>query len=78
MPCVGIKLLSMLIGCIQSTVNGSMICDYSRASYINTIMVRQLYTKILGYTYAGMVQVSQTNARPLGYTCMAKISLNEL
>ena len=33
---------------------------------------------ILGYTYAGMVQVSQTNARPLGYTGMAKISLNEL
>ena len=77
MPCVGIKLLSMLIGCIQSTVNGSMICYYSRASYINT-MVRELYTKILGYTYAGMVQVSQTNARPLGYTGMAKISLHEL
>ena len=77
MPCVGIKLLSMLIGC---TVNcqWKYVCDYSRASYINTIMVRQLYTKILGYTYAGMVQVSQTNARPLGYTGMAKISLNEL
>ena len=29
----------ILIGC---TVNGSIICDYNRTSYINTIMVRQL------------------------------------
>ena len=31
-----------------------IIWDYSRASYINTIMVRQLLKYYIGYTYAGM------------------------
>ena len=65
MPCECIKLH---VGC---TVNGSIICDYSKTSYIHKHYYGQAAAIILGYTYAGMVQVSQTNARPLGYTGMA-------